>query len=133
MFSSQWRSPINDVLETMTYSMQWRSSTNDVLQSMTFFKQWRSSINDVLQSIPFFNQWRSPTNDVLQPMTFFNKIDNTLVAKYHPKDYFFWCWRYLTRVHIWHLSQSSIRPSIYFSSFVKSGSNPFLEPTSTKQ
>ena len=30
-------------------------------------------------------------------------------------------------------SQSSIRPSIYFSSIVKSRSNPFLEPTSTKQ
>ena len=36
-------------------------------------------------------------------------------------------WRYLTRGLIWHLSQSSIRPSIYFSS------NPFLEPTSTQQ
>ena len=34
---------------------------------------------------------------------------------------------------IWHLSQSSIRPSIYFSSIVKSRSKPFLEPTSTKQ
>ena len=32
-----------------------------------------------------------------------------------------------------YLSQSSIRPSIYFSSIVKSRSNPFLEPTSTKQ
>ena len=42
-------------------------------------------------------------------------------------------WRYLTRRLIWHLSQSSIRPSIYFSSIVKSLSNPFLEPTSTKQ
>ena len=31
------------------------------------------------------------------------------------------------------LSQSSIRPSICFSSIVKSRSNPFLEPTSTKQ
>ena len=30
------------------------------------------------------------------------------------------------------LSQSSIRPSIYFSSIVKSRLNPFLEPTSTK-
>jgi len=29
--------------------------------------------------------------------------------------------------------ESSIRPSIYFSSIVKSHSNPFLEPTSTKQ
>jgi len=34
---------------------------------------------------------------------------------------------------IWHLSQSSIRPSIYFSLIVKSRSNLFLEPTSTKQ
>ena len=31
---------------------------------------------------------------------------------------------------IWHLSQSSVRPSNYFSSIVKSRSNPFLEPTS---
>ena len=42
-------------------------------------------------------------------------------------------WRYLTRGLIWHLCQSSIRPSIYFSSIVKSRSNPFLEPSSTKQ
>ena len=34
---------------------------------------------------------------------------------------------------IWHLSQSSIRPSLYFSSIVKSRSNPFLESTSIKQ
>jgi len=34
---------------------------------------------------------------------------------------------------LWHLSQSSIRPSNYFSLIVKSLSNPFLEPTSTKQ
>ena len=33
----------------------------------------------------------------------------------------------------WHLSQSSIRHSIYFSLIVKSRSNPFLEQTSTKQ
>ena len=44
--------------------------------------------------------------------------------------FWFWFWRYLMRGLIWHLSQSSIRPSIYFSSFVKSRSNPFLEPTS---
>jgi len=42
----------------------------------------------------------------------------------------FWFWRYLTRGLIWHLSQSSIRPSLYFSSIVKSRSNPLLEPTS---
>ena len=35
-------------------------------------------------------------------------------------------WRYLTRGLIWHLSQSSIRPSIYFSSIVNSRSNPVL-------
>ena len=41
-------------------------------------------------------------------------------------------WRYLTRGRlIWHLCQSSIRPSLYFCSVVKSRSNPFLEPTST--
>ena len=40
---------------------------------------------------------------------------------------------YTIHTFIWHLSQSSIRPSIYFSSIVKSRSNPFLEPTSTKQ
>ena len=34
---------------------------------------------------------------------------------------------------IWYLRQSSIRPSIYFSSIVKSRSNLFLEPTGTKQ
>ena len=33
----------------------------------------------------------------------------------------------------WHLSQYSIRSSLYFSSIVKSHSNPFLEPASTKQ
>ena len=44
-----------------------------------------------------------------------------------------WSWRYLTRGLIWHLSQYSIRPSIYFSLIVKSRLNPFLEPTSTKQ
>ena len=32
----------------------------------------------------------------------------------------------------WH-DQSSIRPSIYFSSIVKQSSNPFQEPTSTEQ
>ena len=47
--------------------------------------------------------------------------------------YVFWFWRYLTRGLIWQLSQSSITPSIYFSSIVKSCSNPFLEPISTKQ
>ena len=36
-------------------------------------------------------------------------------------------WRYLTRELNWHLSQSSIRPSIYFSSIVNTRSNPFLE------
>ena len=41
-------------------------------------------------------------------------------------------WRYLTRELIWHNCQSSMRPSIYFSLIVKSISNPFLEPTSTK-
>ena len=35
---------------------------------------------------------------------------------------FIWFWRYLTRGLIWHLSQSSIRPSIYFSLIVKSHS-----------
>ena len=45
----------------------------------------------------------------------------------------FWFWRYLKRWLIWYLSQSSIRPSIYFSSIVISRSNPFLEPTSTKE
>ena len=39
-----------------------------------------------------------------------------------------WIWRYLTSGLIWHLSRSSIRPSIYFSLIVKSSSNPFLEP-----
>ena len=34
---------------------------------------------------------------------------------------------------IWHVGQSSIRPSIYFSLFEKSRLNPFLEPTSTMQ
>ena len=34
---------------------------------------------------------------------------------------------------IWHLSESSIRPVIDYTLIVKSHSNPFLEPTSTKQ
>ena len=42
--------------------------------------------------------------------------------------HWFWFRRYLTSELILHLSQSSIRPSIYFSSIVKSRSNPFLEP-----
>ena len=46
---------------------------------------------------------------------------------------FFWFWQYLTRGLVWHLSTSSIRPSSYFNSIVKSRSNPFLELTSTKQ
>ena len=52
---------------------------------------------------------------------------------YGDKIHTFWVWRYLTRELIWHLSQSSIRSSIYFSSIVKSRPNPFLEPTGTKQ
>ena len=44
-------------------------------------------------------------------------------------------WRYLTRELIWHLNQSSIRPSIYFSSIVKSrkqrGPLMGLEPTTS--
>ena len=36
--------------------------------------------------------------------------------------FWFWFWRYLKRGLIWHLSQSSIRPSIDFSSIVKSSS-----------
>ena len=51
----------------------------------------------------------------------------------HDDSVMFWFWRYLTRGLIWHLSQPSIKPSIYFSSIVKSRSNPFLEPTSTNQ
>ena len=35
-----------------------------------------------------------------------------------------WFWRYLTTGFIWHLSQSSIRPSIYFSLILKSRSDP---------
>ena len=41
-------------------------------------------------------------------------------------------WRYLTRWLIFRLSQSSMSPSLYFSSIVKSRSHPFLEPTSFK-
>jgi len=41
--------------------------------------------------------------------------------------------RYLTRELICHLSQSSTRPSTYFSLIVITRSNPFHEPTSTKQ
>jgi len=44
----------------------------------------------------------------------FNSTYNNLVLVWY------WFWRYLTRGLIWHLSQSSIRPSIYFSSIVKS-------------
>ena len=44
-----------------------------------------------------------------------------------------WFWRYLTgSLYIRNLSQSSIRPSVCLSSIVKTRSNPFLEPTSTK-
>ena len=65
--------------------------------------------------------------------------DNSTIWYFHTRAitwyffFFFWCWRYLTRGLIWHLSQSSIRPSIYFSLIVKSRSNPLQEPTSTKQ
>ena len=34
---------------------------------------------------------------------------------------------------VWHLSQSFIRPLLYFSLIVESHSSHFLEPTSTKQ
>ena len=54
-------------------------------------------------------------------------------GKYCYDSLWFWFWRFLTWGLIWHLSQSSIRPSIYFSLIVKSRSNRFLEPTSTKQ
>ena len=47
--------------------------------------------------------------------------------------WFIWFWQYLTQGHIWHLSQSSIGPSIYFSLIVKSHLDLFLEPTCTKQ
>jgi len=55
--------------------------------------------------------------------------------KFHIKGLkvIFWFWRYLMRGGIWHLSQSSIRSSIYFNLIVKSRSNLFLEPTSTKK
>ena len=46
---------------------------------------------------------------------------------FHNTIIWFCFWRSLTR------GQSSIRPSIYFSLIVKSRSNPFPEPTSTKQ
>ena len=45
----------------------------------------------------------------------------------------FWFWRFLRRGLIWHFSQASIRPWFYLSLIDKSPSNPFLEPTSTKQ
>ena len=41
-------------------------------------------------------------------------------------------WLFLTRGLIWHLSKSSIRPSICFSLIVRSRLNPFLETTDTK-
>ena len=41
-------------------------------------------------------------------------------------------WLFLTRGLIWHLSKSSIRPSICFSLIVRSRLNPFLETTNTK-
>ena len=44
-------------------------------------------------------------------------------SKYYLTTGGFWFWRYLTRVLIWHLSQYSIRPSIYFSSIVTSRSS----------
>ena len=54
-------------------------------------------------------------------------------ATYTYHKFVIWFWRYLTKGLIWHLSQSSIKTSIYFSLIVKSSWNPFLEPTSSKQ
>ena len=45
----------------------------------------------------------------------------------------FWFGRYLTRRLICYLSQSSVKPSIHFSLFVKSLSNPFLKPKGIQQ
>ena len=60
-------------------------------------------------------------------------VVTVLIYKYNRKVKQFWFWRYLTSGVIWHLSQSSIWPSIYFSSIVISRPNPFLEPTNTKE
>ena len=54
-------------------------------------------------------------------------------SKSNTVNFWVWFWQFLTRGLIWHLSQSSVRPSIYFSLIVKSCSNLFLEPTSTMQ
>ena len=62
---------------------------------------------------------------------FANKTDrrtHRLIPFYLPKN--FVC----GGIYIWrHLSQSFIRPSIYFSLIMKSHLKPLLEPTSTKQ
>ena len=63
----------------------------------------------------------------------FNSYVLCLAYIYTHVQYKFWFWRYLTRGLFWHLSQSPKRPSIYFSSILKSRSNLFLEPISNKQ
>ena len=55
---------------------------------------------------------------------------NILLPLGHLKSIFL---TYLQLSLFWNLSQSSIRPSIYFSLIVKSHLNLFLEPTSAKQ
>jgi len=42
------------------------------------------------------------------------------ITKFYFRHTQIWFWRYLMRGLIWHLCQSSIRPSIYFSLIVKS-------------
>jgi len=53
--------------------------------------------------------------------------------RYEKVQFSFWFWRYLTRGIIWQLTPSFIRTSVYFSSILKSRSNPFLQPTRIKQ
>ena len=65
--------------------------------------------------------------------SFFISLHRSLIVLLSCWDFLLitvWFWRYLKREL---LSQSSIRPSIYFSLIVKSHSNLFPEPTRTKQ
>ena len=76
--------------------------------------------------------WHRLSNKYLkQHHSYFHQLKNSKTINIYTHTYI-WFWRYLTRGLIWHLNQSFIRTSIYFSLIVKSRSNSFLEKTVTR-
>jgi len=76
--------------------------------------------------------WHRLSNKYLKRHhSYLHQLKNSKTINIYTHTYI-WFWRYLTRGLIWHLNQSFIRPSIYFSLIVKSRSNSFLEKTVTR-